>query len=155
MDKRKRIAIIVSVLLTAGFYFMYTNSIIYWDAYAYEVYPTDTIDPEYIIEVTSQDLAEYPAVIEVLDEAETDGWAMATFEDGSLYEFNDFFESQNEEMEAGYVYLQYEGIDFMISYTTYGGMEDDPLYMGLTYLAAFVAIVLILSEALAYFKARN
>jgi hypothetical protein len=39
MDRRK-IAIIVALILTAGFYFMYTRSIVYWDAYAYELVET-------------------------------------------------------------------------------------------------------------------
>jgi len=56
MDKKKGAAILVAVLLAVVFYVMYTSSIVYWDAYAYEVYTTDEIYPEFTINITAADL---------------------------------------------------------------------------------------------------
>jgi len=148
MDKKKGAAILIALLLAVVFYFMYTSSIIYWDAYAYEVDPTNDIDPAYTLNVTATDLADYPAVASTLDDADEYGWAMATFEDGSLYEFDDFLDSQNEEMEAGFVFIQYEGNSYEVSFTMYGGRDDEPIYRYLSYLSAVIAAILVLTEVL-------
>lgn len=89
MDQRK-IAIIVAVILTAGFYFMYTSSIVYWDAYAYEVVESQDVVPEMTITVTSSEFADYPGVAHVLGEAKNDDWSVATPENDDFYKFEAF-----------------------------------------------------------------
>ncbi|MCW4014581.1 MAG: hypothetical protein NWF07_16545 [Candidatus Bathyarchaeota archaeon] len=155
MDKKKGAAILVAVLAAVVFYVMYTNSIVYWDAYAYEVFTTDEIIPEFTINITAADLADYPAVVSTLEDAEEYGWAMATFEDGSLYEFDDFFESQNEDMEAGFVYINYDDNSYEVNFTMYGGRDDMPLYQWLSYLSGIVAAILVLTELLPINRNQN
>ncbi len=148
MDKKKGAAILVAVLAAVVFYVMYTSSIIYWDAYAYEVHTTDDIIQELTITVTSADLEDYPLIVSVLESSDEDDWAMATFEDGSLYEFDDFFESRNEDMEEGYVFIQYEDKRYEVAFTMYGGRDDMPLYQWLSYLSGIIAVILVLTEIL-------
>jgi hypothetical protein len=155
MDKKKGAAILVAVLLAVVFYVMYTSSIVYWDAYAYEITPTDDIIPELTITVTSADLADYPTVVSKFESADEHGWAMATFEDGSLYEFDDFFESQNEEMEAGYVFIEYEDNSYEVAFTMYGGRDDMPLYLWMSYLSGIIAAILILTVVLPIKRDQN
>ena len=155
MDKKKGAAILVAILLAFVFYVMYTSSIVYWDAYAYEVFTTNEIIPELTINITAADLADYPAVASILESADMDGWAMATFEDGSLYEFDDFFESQNEDMEEGLVYIQYDDNSYEVSFTMYGGRDDEPLYQWLSYLSGIIAAILVLTEILPINRKQN
>lgn len=155
MDKKKGAAILVAVLMAVVFYVMYTSSIVYWDAYAYEVHATNEIDPAFTLNITAADLADYPKVASVLESAKTDDWAMATFEDGSLYEFDDFFESQNEDMEAGFVYILYDEQGYEVNFTMYGGRDDMPLYQWLSYLSGIVAAILVLTEILPISRNQN
>lgn len=155
MDKKKGVVILVAVLLAVVFYVMYTSSIVYWDAYAYEITSTDDIIPELTITVTSADLADYPTVLAKLESADERGWSMATFEDGSLYEFDDFFESQNEEMEAGYVFIEYENSSYEVAFTMYGGRDDMPLYLWMSYLSGIIAAILILTILLPIKRDQN
>ena len=148
MDKKKGAAILVAALLAVVFYFMYTSSVIYWDAYAYEIQPTNDIDPMYTINITAVDIADYPAVETAFDEADEFGWAMVTFEDGSLYEFDDFLESQDEDMEAGYVIINYGENSYDVSFTMYGGRDDEPIYLYLSYLSGIVTAILVLTVVL-------
>jgi hypothetical protein len=155
MDKKKGAAILIAVLLAVVFYVMYTSSIVYWDAYAYEVFPTNEIIPEFTLNITAADLADYPAVASILDASDDYGWAMATFEDGSLYEFDDFFESQNEDMEAGIVYIQYDDKRYEVNFTMYGGRDDEPLYQWLSYISGIIAAILVLTELLPINRNQN
>ena len=155
MDKKKGSAILVAVLLAVVFYVMYTSSIVYWDAYAYEVYTTDEIYPEFTINITAADLEDYPLVVSALESADEDGWAMATFEDGSLYEFDAFFESQNEDMEEGFVIIQYDDKSYEVSFTMYGGRDDEPIYQWLSYLSGIIAAILVLTEVLPINRNKN
>jgi len=155
MDKKKGAAILVAALLAIVFYFMYTSSIVYWDAYAYEIHSTNNIEPELTISVTSADLAEYPLVVSKLETADEFEWAMATFEDGSLYEFDDFFEAQNEELEAGYVFIQYDEKSYEVAFTMYGGRDDEPLYLWMSYLSGIIAAILVLTVLLPINRDQN
>jgi len=80
---------------------------------------------------------------------------MATFEDGSLYEFDAFFESQNEDMEEGFVIIQYDDKSYEVSFTMYGGRDDEPIYQWLSYLSGIVAAILVLTEVLPINRNKN
>ena len=73
MNKQKTILIIITALMAVGSYFMYTSSIIYWDAYAYEVSTTETVEPEFTITVTNEELAAYPDLAAFLEGVGQDG----------------------------------------------------------------------------------
>ncbi len=156
MNNKRKIAIIVLVILTFSFYFLYNNTTVYWDAYAYEVSLTDNPEPENTIPLTSEELVDYPKVVSALEEAKREEWTMVTPEDGdSLFEFTDFLESKNEEMERGYVYLQWEKDTYAVYFTSYGGIDDQPIYLLLTGLAGLAALGLTSVEIYDYIRMRN
>lgn len=156
MNKRKSLLILVTALLSIGSYIMYTNNIIYWDAYAYEVELTDNIEPEFTITVTSQELAEYPELAALLEEVNQDEWAMMSFEEGNaIYEYEELLESKEPEAPYDYVYLQTGEHSYVVSFTMYGGMEDMPIYLWVSGLSALTAAGLVISEIPGYLKRRD
>jgi hypothetical protein len=114
MDKRKGIAILVAVLLAFGFNFLYNSTIIYWDAYGYEIFYTDVSEPDLTIEITNSDLLHYPEVASTLETAYADGWEMITFEDGdAMNQFDELIASKGGSMDTEPIYMMLTGV-FMI-----------------------------------------
>lgn len=59
MNKTKVILVIALIIISLGSYTMYARA--YWDGYAYEVTITDQPEPELTIQITDQELTDYPA----------------------------------------------------------------------------------------------
>ena len=149
MDKRKGIAIIVAVLLAFGFNFLYNSTITYWDAYGYEIFYTDVSEPDLSIEITNTDLLEYPEVASTLEIAYADGWDMITFEDGdAMNQFDELIESKGGSMDMGYVFLVLGDDIYNVMFTTYGGMDTEPIYMMLEGVCILIASALVIHEIL-------
>ena len=153
MNRRKALLIIVTALISLGSYFMYTNTIIYWDAYAYEVTTTDTVEPMFTITVTNEELAAYPDLAVFLEGVEEGEYVMLTFELGdALYQYDDLLESKEPENPYDYIYLQTPDQSYEVNFTAYGGMDDMPIYLWIAGLSALTAAGLVASEALGYLK---
>jgi hypothetical protein len=147
MDKRKGIAILVAVLLAFGFNFLYNSTIIYWDAYGYEIFYTDVSEPDLTLQITNTDLLDYPDVASTLETAYADGWEMITFDDGdAMNQFDELIASKGGRMDAGYVYLMLDEEIYNVMYTTYGGMDTEPIYMMLTGVFMLIASGLVIHE---------
>jgi hypothetical protein len=153
MDMRKAAVILVSILLAFGFNFMYNSSIIYWDGYAYEISQTNDIDLNSTIQLTSQDLATYPDLAVKLDEAGQAGSAMMTFEEGdAIHQYEDLVESRRDGTLQDMMFLQTEDQSYAVNFTMYGGMDDQPIYLWLSWLFGLVAVGLVLSGAVGYLR---
>ena len=153
MNRQRGLLIIVTALIAIGSYFMYTSSIIYWDAYAYEVSITDTTMPEFTITVTNEELAAYPDLEAFLEDVEEGEYVMLTFELGdALYQYDDLLESKEPENPYDYIYLQTPDQAYEVNFTAYGGMDDMPIYLWIAGLSAIAAAGLVASEALGYLK---
>ena len=153
MNRQKTLLIIVTALIAIGSYFEYTSSIIYWDAYAYEVSTTDNIAPEFTIEVTNEELAEYPDLAVFLEGVGQDGVFMLTFEEGdALYQYDELLETMEPENPYDYIYLKTPDKSYEVNFTMYGGREDMPIYLWIAGLSALAAVGLVASEALGYLK---
>lgn len=156
MNTKKVIAILVAIIFTFGFNTLYSSTILYWDAYGYEVSLADTPEPELTIEVTAQELAEYPELAAKLIEVDQDEWIMMTFEDGqAIYQYEALLESKEPDDPNNFVYLQTDDQVYLITITSYGGMEDMPIYLWLSGLSGLVAVGLVVSELIAYLRTRN
>ena len=153
MNKQKTILIIITALMAVGSYFMYTSSIIYWDAYAYEVSTTDTVEPEFTITVTNEELEAYPDLAAFLEGVGQDGVYMLTFEEGdAFYEYDELLDSKEPENPYDYIYLQTPDQAYEVYFTMYGGMDDMPIYLWIAGLSALASAGLVASEALRYLK---
>ena len=153
MDMRKAEAILVAMILAFGLNFMYSSSVVYWDAYAYEVTPTSNIDPNYTMQLTSQDLATYPDLAAKLDEANQGGMSMMSFDEGnSFYQYEDLVDSRLSGVYQDVMFLQTDAQSYAVSYTTYDGMDDQPIYLWLSWLAGLIAVGLALSEGTRFLK---
>ena len=153
MNKQKTLLILVTALIAIGSYFMYTNSIIYWDAYAYEVSIVDTTEPEFTIEVTDMELEEYPDLVAFLEGVEEGEYVMLTFEEGdALFEYDELVESKEPENPYDYIYLQTPSQSYEVNFTMYGGMDDMPIYLWIAGISALIAAGLVATEALGYLK---
>ena len=149
----KTILIIVTALISLGSYFMYTNTIIYWDAYAYEVSIVDTTEPEFTIEVTDMELEEYPDLVAFLAEVEEGEYVMLTFEEGNaIFQYDELLESKEPENPYDYIYLQTPEQSYEVNFTMYGGMDDMPIYLWIAGISALIAVGLVATEALGYLK---
>ncbi len=147
MDKRKGIAIIVAVLLAFGFNFLYNNTIVYWDAYAYEIFLSDTSEPDMTLQISQSDLLDYPDAATVLETVYAEGWDLITYEYSSaMTQFDELIESKGGNMDAGYIYLELDGEFYNLMYTTYGGMETEPRYMMLEGVFILIASGLVIHE---------
>ncbi|MBE0632952.1 hypothetical protein IH574_00145 [Candidatus Bathyarchaeota archaeon] len=156
MNNRKRMAIIVAIVLAIGFNFLYNNTIIYWDAYGYEVILSDVSEPELTIEITNSDMLRYPEVASTLETAYVDGWEMITFDDGdAMNQFDELIESKGGTMDSGYVFLVLDEEIYNVMYTTYGGMEDEPIYMMLTGVFMLIASGLVIHELIINYMGRG
>ncbi len=156
MNTKKGLAILVFIIFAFGFNTMYSSTIIYWDAYGYEVSLTDTQEPELTIEITSQELAEYPELAAKLEEVDQDEYAMLLFEEGeAIHQYETLLESKEPDEPYDFVYLQTEDQVYLIMFTMYGGMEDMPIYLWLSGLSGLVAVGLVVSEVIAYLRTRN
>ena len=156
MNKTKTILLIVSILVSLGSYYMYTSNILYWNAYAYEISLTDDIEPEFTIEVTSQDLVAYPELAALLEEVDQSEYALMTFEEGdAIYQYEDLLDSKEPENPYDFIYLQTETQSYVVYFTMYGGMETMPIYLWISGGAALIAIGLAITLVLGYLKSRN
>ena len=156
MDKRKAAVILVSILLAFGFSFMYNSTIIYWDAYAYEVTQTNDIDQDFTLQLTSQDLATYPDLAAKLDEAGQAGSAMMTFEEGdAIYQYENLLDSREPSTQYDIIFLQTDTQSYAVNLTMYGGMDDQPIYLYLSWLAGLAAVGLVLSEGIGYLRKKE
>jgi len=153
MNRLKTLLIIVTALISLGSYFMYTSSIIYWDAYAYEVSTTDNTEPEFTIMVSNEELAAYPDLSVFLEGVGQEGVYMLTFELGdALYQYDELLESKEPENPYDYIYLQTPEQAYEVNFTMYGGMDDMPIYLWIAGLAALIAAGLVVSEVIGYLK---
>ena len=153
MNRQRGLLIIVTALIAIGSYFMYTSSIIYWDAYAYEVATTDTVEPMFTITVSNEELAAYPDLAEFLEGVGEGEYVMLTFELGdALYQYDDLLESKEPENPYDYIYLQTPDQSYEVNFTAYGGMDDMPIYLWIAGISAVASAGLVISEALGYLK---
>lgn len=153
MNRWKTLLIIVTALISLGSYFMYTSSIIYWDAYAYEVSTTDNTEPEFTIEVTNEELAAYPDLSVFLEGVGQEGVYMLTFEEGeAIFQYDELLESKEPENPYDYIYLQTPKQAYEVYFTMYGGMDDMPIYLWIAGISALAAVGLVVSEVLGYLK---
>ena len=153
MNKRKTLLILVTAVISLGSYFMYTNTITYWDAYAYEVSLTDNVIPEFTIEVSNEELATYPELAAFLDEVDLDNFVLMSFEEGdAIYQYEEIVDSKEPENPYDYIYLQTPDRSYEVNFTMYGGMDDMPVYLWIAGLSALVVAGLVASEALGYLK---
>ena len=156
MNTKKVIAILVAIIFAFGFNTMYSSTIIFWDAYGYEVSLADTPEPELTIEVTNQELAEYPELAAKLEEVDQDEYAMLLFEEGeAILQYEDLLESKGPDETYDFVYLQTDDQVYMVMFTMYGGMEDMPIYLWLSGLSGLVAVGLVVSEVIPYLRSRK
>jgi hypothetical protein len=78
-----------------------------------------------------------------------------TFEDWeAIPQFNEFIEENGGSLDYGYVFLQTDESEYMVSKIGYGGMEDEPIYLYLSGLMTLVAVVMALSEIVGYLRSR-
>ena len=155
MEKRKMLLTAVSVVLAFSFYTVYTGTVIYWDGYALEIDSIEGYDPDYTITVTLDALEDYPYIMDTLEEVDQNGTTVITPDEGeTLQQFIEFDEDNGGTLDNGYVFLQIEESEYMVSMVSYGGMEDQPIYLYLSGLMTLVAVGLVLTELIGYLKAR-
>ena len=155
MDKRKIFATTVSVVLAFSFYTVYTSTIIYWDGFALEIDPIEGFDLDYTIQYTAEDLDDYPLVKSTLETVDQNGNTVITGDDWEvIQQFIEFNEANEGTLDNGYVFLQGEAGEYMVSKVGYGGMDDQPIYLYMSGLMTLVAVGLVLSELLGYLKSR-
>ena len=155
MNKRKLVLICVSVILAFSFNTIYTSNVIYWDAYALEIDLTDSVEPENFFSISRVNLYDYPLVLSVIDDVNDNGYTVVTFDDGgTLPQFLDLVEENDGSLDFGYTYLVVDESDYMLSKISYGGMDDEPVYLYISWLMSFLAVMLILSELVAYLRSR-
>jgi hypothetical protein len=58
-------------------------------------------------------------------------------------------------MDSGYVFLVLDEEIYNVMYTTYGGMEDEPLYMMLTGVFMLIASGLVIHELILNYMGRG
>jgi len=156
MDKRKILATAVSVVLAFSFYTVYTSTIIYWDGFALEIDPIEGFDLEYTIQYTAEDLDDYPLVMSTLETVDQNGNTVITVDDwDTMQQFIEFNEANEGTLDDGYVFLQGETGEYMVSKVSYGGMDDQPIYLYMSGLMTLVAVGLVLSELLGYMRQRK
>ncbi len=153
----KRNLLFVAILLVLAFLFhtIYTSTIVLWDAYALEIDLTESVEVENSFSISRVNLHDYPLVLNVFDEVNSNGYTVVTFDDGSVIsQFQDLIEENNGSLDYGYTYVMVDERDYMVSMISYGGMDDTPEYLYLSWLMGVIAIGLTLSETVSYIRSR-
>jgi len=145
--------IAASVVMALVFYTIYTSTIILWDAYGLEVTQTESSDPESTITVTYADLGDYPLVESTLETVRGNDSTIITYKDGdTINQFSALVDAKGGDLDHGYVYLSLDGDEYLVAYTIYGGMKDEPVYLALTGLSTLMAVALTLKEIFSHLR---
>ena len=64
-----------------------------------------------------------------------------TYKDGdTIHQFSALVEAKGGDLDHGCVYLSLDRDEYLVAYTIYGGMKDEPVYQALTRLSALTAV---------------
>ena len=138
MDMKKLGFIAIALLSALVFYQLYQNTMVHWDGYAVEVDAVTGIDTGMLIPIEATGLQDYPLVAAFLDQA-PDGTVMVT-EVMGLEQLYGFLRSRGLDLGSGNYYLEHGGGIYSVTLVTYGGLDDQPLYI---YLSGFMAAVAV------------
>lgn len=142
MDRKKRILIGGLVVLSFLFYQAYHNTITLWSGYALEVSLETEFDPQWVISIDSSELQDYPDFSTVLESAQNE--VIMVTELDVIDQVYELIDSKGYDIDHREYYLEVDDELFLVAYTKYGGMDDNPEYLHLSAIHLLLAVGLSL-----------